>query len=87
MQNGSTFTILTGNPANGSVIEVVGVSSSTPATGATGANGDMVFFISSQTVTASYAIPSGKSAMAVGPIKLNSGVTVTVPTGSRWVVL
>ena len=55
--------------------------------GATGGGGDQIFVENSLTVTTSYAIPSGKSASSVGPITINSGVTVTVPDGSRWVVL
>ena len=42
--------------------------------------------INNMTVAASYTIPTGYSAASVGPVSLNSGVTVTVPTGSRWVV-
>jgi hypothetical protein len=55
--------------------------------GATGNGGDQVFVENSQTVTASYGIPSGKNASTVSPITINSGVAVTVPSGSRWVVL
>ena len=55
--------------------------------GATGNGGDQVFVENSQTVTASYSIPVGRSASSVGPITINSGVSVTVPSGSRWVVL
>jgi len=40
-----------------------------------------------QTVTSSVTITSGSSAMSSGPITLSSGVTVTIPSGSRWVVL
>ena len=40
-----------------------------------------------QTVSASYTITSGSSAMSTGPVTLSSGVAVTVPSGSRWVVL
>ena len=39
------------------------------------------------TVSTSYSLPSGYSALTVGPMTINSGVTVTVPSGSRWVVL
>jgi hypothetical protein len=39
------------------------------------------------TVGTSYTIPSGYSASSTGPITLSSGVSVTVPSGSRWVVL
>ena len=55
--------------------------------GATGNGGDQVFVENSKTVTSSYSIPSGKNASTVSPITINSGVTVTVPSGSRWVVL
>ena len=43
--------------------------------------------VNSKTVSASYSIPSGSNAMAAGPITVSSGVTVTVPSGSRWVIL
>lgn len=55
--------------------------------GATGGGTDKIFFENGQTVTTSYSIPSGSNAMSTGPITINSGVTVTVPSGSRWVVL
>ena len=40
-----------------------------------------------QTVTVSYTITSGSSAMSAGPVTLNSGVSVTIPSGSRWVII
>jgi len=43
--------------------------------------------VNSQTVSVSYTIPSGSSASSAGPMTVASGVTVTVPSGSRWVVL
>ena len=43
--------------------------------------------VNSNTVSASYSIPSGSSAIGAGPITVASGVTVTIPSGSRWVVL
>ena len=43
--------------------------------------------INSTTVAASYAIPTGYSAVSAGPITVASGQSVTVPAGSRWVVL
>ena len=55
--------------------------------GATGAGGDAVFYENGQTVTTSYTLTAGSNAMSTGPITVNSGVTVTVPSGSRWVVL
>jgi hypothetical protein len=40
-----------------------------------------------QTISTSYSIPSGNNAMSVGPITLANGVSITVASGSRWVVL
>ena len=55
--------------------------------GATGAGGDEVFILNSQVITTSYAIPSSKNASSTGPLTVNSGVTITIPSGSRWVIL
>jgi hypothetical protein len=55
--------------------------------GATGAGGDEVFQENSLIVTTSYTLSTGKNAMSVGPIQINSGAVVTVPSGQRWVVL
>jgi len=38
-------------------------------------------------ITANYTITTGSNGMSVGPMTIASGVTVTVPTGQRWVVL
>jgi len=55
--------------------------------GATGAGGDEIFIENGQTVTTSYSIGASRNAMSTGPISVSGGVVVTVPTGSRWVVL
>lgn len=55
--------------------------------GATGAGGDDVFNENSQTITTDYTITAGKSASSTGDITINSGVTVTIPSGSRWVII
>jgi len=43
--------------------------------------------VNSKTVSASYSIASGDCGMSVGPVTVASGQTVTVASGSRWVVL
>jgi hypothetical protein len=43
--------------------------------------------VNSQTVSASYTIAAGSSAMSAGPISVASGVSVTLGSGSRWVVI
>jgi len=55
--------------------------------GATGAGGDAVFQENSRTVTTNYTLTTGKSASTVGPITVNSGVTLTIPSGERLVIL
>jgi hypothetical protein len=44
-------------------------------------------FEHSNTISANYTIATGSNAMSTGPITVASGVTVTVPSGSRWVIL
>jgi hypothetical protein len=53
----------------------------------TGAGGDKVFFLNSNTVTTSYTIPVGQNALSTGPLTIGPGVTVTVPSGSAWKVI
>lgn len=55
--------------------------------GATGGGSDQVFYQNDQTVTTDYTIPADQNAMSTGPITVNSGVTVTVSTGARYVVI
>ena len=55
--------------------------------GATGGGTDDVFYENSQVVTSNYTITTNKNAMSTGPITIDSGITVTVPTDSVWVVL
>jgi hypothetical protein len=55
--------------------------------GATGGGADEIFIENGQTVTTNYTLTTNKNAMSVGPISINSGVTVTIPSGSNYVVL
>jgi hypothetical protein len=43
--------------------------------------------INSKTIATSYTIASGQSGVSAGPVTISSGVTVTVSSGSKWVVL
>jgi hypothetical protein len=43
--------------------------------------------VSSAAITANYAIPSGSNALSAGPVTINSGITVTVSSGSVWTVV
>ncbi len=66
---------------NGSSFTAVGGGA-----GATGGGSDEVFFESDQTVTTSYTLTSNKHAHTVSPT-INSGVTITVPSGAILVIL
>lgn len=59
--------------------------------GATGGgvapNKDDIFYENSQTVNNSYSITAGKNAMTTGPVVIGDLVSVTIPDGSRWVIL
>jgi hypothetical protein len=43
-------------------------------------------FEHTHTLTANYSISGGNNALTAGPITINTGVSVTVPTGSTWVI-
>ena len=55
--------------------------------GATGGGVDQIFIENGQTVTTDYTITAGQNAGTFGPVSINSGITVTVPTGSTWSVV
>jgi hypothetical protein len=38
-------------------------------------------------ISSNYSITSGNNALSAGPITVNSGVTVTVPSGSVWTIV
>jgi hypothetical protein len=43
--------------------------------------------VNSATVTSNYTIATGDNGMSAGPVTVNSGITVTVSSGSVWTVL
>ncbi len=53
----------------------------------TGASAGGVIWENSLVVTTNYTLTTAKNGFSVGPITINSGVTVTVPSGQRWVIL
>ena len=55
--------------------------------GAMGGGGNRVFFENDITVTDDYEITTGKNAMSAGPLTINAGVTITIPSGSDWTIV
>ena len=43
--------------------------------------------VNSATISTSYTVASGSNAMSAGPVSIASGQSVTVASGSRWVVI
>jgi hypothetical protein len=73
----------------GSTGQVLTVSGGIPAWAAAPSSNITTqgLYENSATISANYTIGSGNNAMSAGPITVNSGVTVTVPTGSTWTVV
>lgn len=55
--------------------------------GVGGAQAGGVIFENSLTISSNYTLTTSKNGLSVGPITINSGVLVTVPSGQRWVIL
>ena len=55
--------------------------------GATGGGTDAWALEHDNTITTNYTIGAGKNVINAGPMTINSGVTVTVPTGSSWSIV
>jgi len=55
--------------------------------GASGGGGNQIFFLNDLAVTASYTIPTGKNAGTFGPVTIDGGVSVTVPSDSVWSIV
>jgi len=45
------------------------------------------FFLNPTTVSSNFTVPANYNAHSAGPITINTGVTVTVSTGSAWVIV
>ena len=55
--------------------------------GATGGGTDAWALEHDNTITADYTVGTGKNVISAGPITINSGVTVTLPSGSNWSIV
>lgn len=55
--------------------------------GISGAQANGCIYENNLSITSNYTLTTNKNGMSVGPITVAAGVTVTVPSGQRWVVL
>jgi hypothetical protein len=93
--NGSTVVLTNACQANDEVtIVAYGTFSSANAVAKTGDTmtapltiTGKPFFENGQTVTADYSISANCNALSAGSVTINTGVTVTIPVGSSWVIV
>jgi hypothetical protein len=52
-----------------------------------GASAGGAIYENSNSIDASYTLTTNTNGMSVSPISIASGVTVSVPSGARWVIL
>jgi hypothetical protein len=52
-----------------------------------GASANGAVYENTQIISSNYTMTTGNNGESVGPITVNSGITVTIPSGSRWLVL
>ena len=52
-----------------------------------GSSSNKVFFENDKVVSVNYQITSTKNAMTAGPITVNAGIAVTVPSGCSWTIV
>ena len=60
--------------------------SGTISFGSVGAQSD-IFYTNAQTLSSNYSLSANRSAVTAGPVTLGSGVTVTLGSNARWVVV
>jgi len=83
-QTGSGATAFIANGTSGQVLTSNGASAPTwqPVSVSVGPINQNL-----TTVSSNQTIPSGQNGFSVGPMTINSGITVTVTSGQRWVVI
>ena len=70
---------------NSSTVQFEGYNGTTWG-GIGGAQAGGAIVTNKDTATVSYTIASGENGFSVGPVTVNSGVTITVSSGQRWLV-
>ena len=86
--SGATLTFSTAPPLGTNNISCRYLALPTTTTGtAAVVNATNGIIVNNSQIAASYTIPSGSNAMSVGPVTAGSGAVITVPSGSRYIVL
>lgn len=80
-----TWTLPSADGSSGQVLSTNGAGTLSWATASGG--GSSTILENDSTISTSYTLTTGKNGLSVGPVTINTGVAVTVPTDHRWVVI
>jgi len=83
--NGTTV-VLTQGANVGDTVEIVAYQLATVVTTA-GPKAGGGIIVNRTTIDESYTFPSGHNGFSLGPVVINSGVVVSLPSNQRWVVI
>jgi hypothetical protein len=81
-----TWTLPSADGSSGQFLSTNGSGTLSWATGG-GGGGSSVILENQRTISSNYTITDGYNGLSVGPVAVSTGVTVTVGTGERWVVM
>jgi len=48
---------------------------------------DDLFYENARDITENYTVSATRNTMTIGPVVIDSGVTITVPSDGRWVIV
>ena len=86
VQSGAGATTFVVAPTTGSTfLQWTGSAFAWAGAAQAGAGGAIVE--NTRTIAANYTLTTNYNGMSAGPITINSGVTVTVPSGASWVIV
>lgn len=81
-----TWTLPSTDGTSGQFLSTNGTGTLSWAT-ASGGGGSSTILENDQTISSNYTVTAAKNGISVGPVTINTGVSVTVGTGQRWMVL
>lgn len=81
----STTTFVVAPTAASTFLQWTGSAFAWAGAAQSGAGGAIVE--NAQTIAANYTLTTNFNGMSAGPITINSGVTVTIPSGANWVIV
>ena len=76
--------ILTATSFRGDGSQLTNLPASAPVGGS---SSNKVFFENDKVISVNYQITSTKNAMTAGPVSVNAGIAVTVPSGCSWTIV